>query len=58
MYLTGKVIAVEQKAEGTRLTLFLEGDNKASFIRKKEIVNVGLWLDDGRTISALQRKKI
>ena len=58
MYLTGKVMEAAQKAEGTKLTLLLEGENKATFIKKKEIVNVGLWLDDGRTISVLQRKKI
>lgn len=58
MYLTGKVIEAEQKVEGTRLTLLLEGEDKVALIKKKEIVHVGVWLDDGRTISALQRKKI
>lgn len=58
MYLIGKVIESEQKVEGTRLTLLLEGEDKVALIKKKEIVHVGVWLDDGRTISALQRKKI
>lgn len=58
MYLTGKVAGAEQKAGCTKLTLFLEGEDKAVLIKKKEIAHIGVWLDDGRTISALQRKKI
>lgn len=58
MYLTGKVTGAEQKAGCTILTLLLEGEDKAVLIKKKEIVDIGVWLDDGRLISALQRKKI
>lgn len=58
MYLTGRIEKAEQKDEYTKLTVFLDGEDKASLIKKKEIVHVGVWLDDGRTISALQRKKI
>ena len=58
MYLIGKVIEAEQKEGTTKLAVLLEGAEKASVIKKKEIAYVGLWLDDGRTISALQRKKI
>lgn len=58
MYLIGKMIKAEQEAGGTRLTLLLDGEDKAALIKKKEITHVGLWLDDGRTISTLQRKKI
>lgn len=58
MYLIGKMIKAEQEAGGTRLTLLLDGEDKAVLIKKKEIAHVGVWLDDGRTISTLQRKKI
>lgn len=58
MYLTGKIVGSEQSSAGTRLILLLEGEEKAVLIRKKEIAYAGVWLDDGRTISALQRKKI
>lgn len=58
MYLTGKMIDAEQEAGGTRLILLLDGEDKAVLIKKKEIAHVGVWLDDGRTISTLQRKKI
>ena len=40
------------------LAILLEGEEKAAMIKKKEISHIGLWLDDGRHISALQRKKI
>lgn len=58
MYLTGKVIEAEQKIGSTKLAILLDGEDKAVLIKKKEIEYIGVWLDDGRTISALQRKKI
>lgn len=58
MYLIGKVMETEQKEGTTKLVIHLDGEEKAALIKKKEIAYVGLWLDDGRTISALQRKKI
>lgn len=58
MYLTGKVISAEGKNGHTKLTILLDGEDKAVLIKRKEISHIGLWLDDGRTISALQRKKI
>ena len=58
MYLTGRVMAAEQNAGCTKLTVLLEGEDKAVLIHKKNVEYIGVWLDDGRTISALQRKKI
>lgn len=58
MYLTGKVQSAEREEKNTKLVVLLEGEEKASMVNKKEITHVGLWLDDGRCISVLQRKKI
>lgn len=58
MYLIGKVVEAEQRAGCTKLAVLLEGEDKTLLIKKKEIEHIGVWLDDGRTISALQRKKI
>lgn len=58
MYLTGRVVAAEQEAGCTKVMLLLEGEEKADLIHKKDVEYIGVWLDDGRTISALQRKKI
>ena len=58
MYLTGKVASAEKGNGHTMLAILLEGEEKAAMIKKKEISHIGLWLDDGRHISALQRKKI
>lgn len=58
MYVTGKLEEVEKKGNKTRLLIRLDGETAAAVIRKKEIVHIGLWLDDGRTITSQQRKKI
>lgn len=58
MYVVGKIDGYEQGAESTSLHLSIPGGEGAALIRKKEIKKVGLWLDDGRMISAEQRKKI
>ena len=58
MYLTGRVISAEGKNGQTKLSLLLEGEETEALIKRKEISHIGLWMDDGRTISALQRKKI
>lgn len=58
MYLTGKVVSAEKERGYTQIVIFLEGEEKAAMIKRKEISHIGLWLDDGRHISALQRKKI
>lgn len=58
MYTVGMIDGYEQGTEGTKLHLSIPGTESAALIRKKEISIVGLWLDDGRMISAEQRKKI
>ena len=58
MYLTGKVVSVEKVGGHTKTVVLLEGEDKADLMKKKEISHIGLWLDDGRHISSLQRKKI
>lgn len=56
--MVGMIDGYEQETGGTRLHLFISGKESAALIRKKEINKVGLWLDDGRMISAEQRRKI
>ncbi|MBE5852287.1 MAG: hypothetical protein E7299_04945 [Lachnospiraceae bacterium] len=58
MYVTGVVEKTESGSGKTRLQILLDGEDKAELLRRKEIGMVGMWLDDGRLISALQRKKI
>lgn len=58
MYVTGIVEKAEGTSGKTRLQIILEGEDKAAVINKKEIIHIGIWLDDGRLISTLQRKKI
>ena len=58
MYVTGVVEKTERGSGKTRLQILLDGEDKAELLRRKEIGMVGMWLDDGRLISALQRKKI
>ena len=58
MYVTGVVEKTESGSGKTRLQILLDGEDKAAVIRRKEITDIGIWLDDGRLISALQRKKI
>ena len=58
MYVTGRVEKAESIDGNTRLQILIEGENKVAVIRKKEIQHIGIWLDDGRLISSLQRKKI
>lgn len=58
MYTVGQINGYEAAAGSTKLCLTLSGEEKAELIRKKEIRQAGIWLDDGRMISAEQRKKI
>lgn len=58
MYTTGDISGCYMAAGQTRMSIIIPGKESASLIRSKEIRKVGLWLDDGRMISADQRKKI
>lgn len=58
MYVTGDISGYYMAAGQTRLNVIIAGKESASLIRRKEISKVGVWLDDGRMISAEQRKKI
>lgn len=58
MYTVGNVVDCRAAAGQTQIHLEVCGEESAALIRKKEIRNVGIWLDDGRMISAEQRKKI
>lgn len=58
MYVTGDISGYYMAAGQTRMNVVIAGKESASLIRMKEISKVGLWLDDGRMISAEQRKKI
>ncbi len=58
MYEVGEIKGYEAAGGCTEVQLRIAGEEKAALIRKKEIKHVGVWLDDGRMISAEQRKKI
>ena len=58
MYTVGVIDGYEREAGGIKLHLSVPGERNAALIHKKGINRVGLWLDDGRMISADQRKKI
>ena len=58
MYTVGTIDRYERCMGDTKLHLSIEGEESAAMIRKKDISKVGVWLDDGRMISAEQRKKI
>ena len=58
MYEIGKITGYELRPGHTALQILLEGEDKVPLIKKKQISKVGIWLDDGRLISAEQRKKI
>ncbi|MCM1039826.1 MAG: putative HNHc nuclease [Ruminococcus sp.] len=58
MYEVGEIKGYQSGPGHTSLQIDIPGGDKAALIRKKEIARVGIWLDDGRVISAEQRKKI
>ncbi|MCM1264481.1 MAG: putative HNHc nuclease, partial [Butyrivibrio sp.] len=58
MYTVGNIKEYHRAAGHTELQLSIAGEDKASLIHKKEITKAGIWLDDGRMISAEQRRKI
>ncbi len=58
MYTVGDIVQCGAAAGQTQLHIVIAGENSAGMVRRKDIRKVGLWLDDGRMISAEQRKKI
>lgn len=58
MYAVGNIAKYKRKLGKTMLVVSLDGEGAASHIRKKETSRIGVWLDDGRRISAEQRRKI
>lgn len=58
MYETAKITGYEPVPEGTHLHLFIPGRNLMDPIEEKQMRNCTVWIDDGRHISAEQRKKI
>jgi hypothetical protein len=58
MYEVGQIMECGTAAGGTTIRLNIAGTVAADLVRKKEIRKAGIWLDDGRMISADQRKKI
>lgn len=58
MYAVGNIAECRKENGNTMLQIALDGEQAAAFITRKETVKIGLWLDDGRTISVVQRKKI
>lgn len=58
MYETAKIMGYEPVPEGTHLHLFIPHRNLMGPIEEKQMRNCTVWIDDGRHISAEQRKKI
>lgn len=58
MYAVGNVADYRKIPGHTELQVVLDGEENEDYIRKKEVSSIGVWLDDGRMISADQRKKI
>ncbi len=58
MYEVARLLDFEPGPEGTELRLLVPHVNLMEPIVTKEITECGIWLDDGRQISAAQRKKI
>lgn len=58
MYTVGTITNCRKTPGHTELQVVLDGEDNEVFIRKKEVSRIGVWLDDGRMISADQRKKI
>lgn len=57
MYELANITAYKLTDKGTALQIHIDGVNLKEPIIKKQIALCGIWLDDGRTISAEQRKK-
>lgn len=58
MYQVAKIKAYKIDQDGTHLNIVIPNINLQSAIIEKHMRVCGLWLDDGRHISAEQRKKI
>lgn len=58
MYAVGDIVNHGVAAGQTRICIDVGGVEAEMMIRKKDIVRIGVWLDDGRMISAEQRRKI
>ncbi|WP_167957940.1 putative HNHc nuclease [Anaerosporobacter faecicola] len=57
MYVLAKLTGYRVNQEGTELKVFIPNINLQESIETKKMRNAGIWLDDGRHISAEQRKK-
>lgn len=57
MYEFAKITAYKPTEKGTALQILIPDKNLIDTILNKHIYQCGIWLDDGRTISAEQRKK-
>lgn len=57
MYEIAKITAYKLTDKGTALQIHIDGVNLKEPILEKHINSCGIWLNDGRTISAEQRKK-
>jgi len=57
LYELANITAYKLTDKGTALQIHIDGVNLKEPIIKKQIALCGIWLDDGRTISAEQRKK-
>lgn len=58
MYAFGNLQTVSQNEDGTTLELIVRGVKLLPYIVEKEVTGVELRIDDGRTITAEQRKKV
>ena len=58
MFETAKIQDWSVDQEGTYLKLWIPGRNLLEFLTEKFVHDCGLWLEDGRHITAAQRKKI
>ncbi|MCU6734919.1 Protein of uncharacterised function (DUF968) [uncultured Clostridium sp.] len=58
MFETAKIQDWSVDQEGTHLEIWIPGRNLLEFLAEKLVHNCGLWLEDGRHITAAQRKKI
>lgn len=57
MYEQARITAYQPVPEGTYLQIFIPGKNLMENMEKKRFHHCNVWLDDGRHISSLQRKK-
>lgn len=58
MYEVGRIQDYQVDESGTTLKVFLPGKNYLEYLTGKHVKNCGLWIEDGRHITAEQRKKL